>query len=296
MYVRITYLLEQAKPLDDFNTKFQVLFMKFFHQFSTYSFPQGSQLPPTDVSSPHQKCECPIEESRAFQKECCQVEWGLYRRSMWDKLDSYDVNKDRLFYEIDKRSHFCDFFEDPECIHGFPRRNWGKAEEGGGKGWQKHEKKDAGELAKGRDSEEEEGGSDQSGQSSINEDGGSDNGGGNNAGGSASSKVLLKSQLHIFHGEFPRRKRLKLVLVQRMEKYKRCITNLDELLGYFSNFNVSVLVVFMEQLTPTTQYYLARAADVWMGVTGRKTLLIEICQSSRWLLLWTLHFTKVSTL
>jgi hypothetical protein len=84
---------------------------------------------------------------------------------------------------------------------------------------------------------------------------------------------IHSSALHVFDGMTPksfrdRGRRIKIVLVQRLAKAKRHIENLNELLEYFSYYYCSVLVVYLELLTPTTQYFLARETDIWFGVTG----------------------------
>eukprot|EP00392_Amoebophrya_sp_AT5.2_P007636 g7651.t1 len=69
---------------------------------------------------------------------------------------------------------------------------------------------------------------------------------------------------------------INMVLVQRKPKARRTIENVDELLKFLEahqaenaeTYSLRLLVVYLELVTPTTQYFLASRAHVWMGATG----------------------------
>ena len=47
-----------------------------------------------------------------------------------------------------------------------------------------------------------------------------------------------------------------MVLVQRQPKAQRYIENLHEVLAYLAMYKVSVLVIYLEQISVLSQYYL----------------------------------------
>ena len=189
---------------------------------------------PVFEDASQQRCECDRFNIREFEyKGCCSVEFDYYRRFLWHSTDADDPATRALAFEVDARNHDCDFFDDPNCLHRWPAIRYSE---------KRSPEFEQDRLARFAKIRTEPPTSDEDDQ----DDG--------------------VSRLYRFQeGE---KKRIRLVLVQRLPKARRSIENLPEVLQYLQHFPVTVLVVYLEQLSPTSQYYLAAQTDVWMGATG----------------------------
>ncbi|CAD7962085.1 unnamed protein product [Amoebophrya sp. A120] len=211
---------------------------------------------------------------------CCSVEWDYYRRMLWSKVDediivggsttaelpgdhhievtstgaevTNDMQHAILAYQHrygsistktagavassssniranSKNPHDCDFFRDHTCLHEFPRTSLPLKDIPGA----------GAPRTKANDDEGHQ-------QEEVEE---------------VSTLYRFENSTHPVETN--------LVIVQRQKKAKRTFENLSELLAFLSSVGkVAVLVVYLEQITPTTQYFLARQADIWMGATG----------------------------
>ena len=196
-----------------------------------------------------QRCACEgggLDDGGEPARFCCQPEFGWYRRA---RADSADLNAEplaeqRLLHELEegrgadgdvdvtKNRHHCEFYRDPDCVNRKFVRNPFKFPVDETFKSTLHIFNADGKTAPGWTAD-------------------------------ASGKDRYSSSLPAAGV-----KRVNVAIVQRMPKFNRMIENLDVVMKYLSDFKASVLVLYLEDLTPSSQYFLATQTDVWIGVTG----------------------------
>ncbi|CAD7961107.1 unnamed protein product [Amoebophrya sp. A25] len=211
-------------------------------------FSEANSLVPGHGQSlnPDQKCDCSRADLETFRTtKCCSIDWDYSRRFLYYQTDDDNPKTHSLGYQVDLQEHDCDFFSDPSCLHGYPRS------------------RAAAHLLSADGAEEK--------STLVAVDY------------SADREVYVRntetSQLVFVNNidnaaERTGMRTFKMVLVQRKPRARRMIENVDSVLDFLSqhakerDYKLAVLVLYLEEITPTTQYFVAKQADVWMGSTG----------------------------